>query len=229
MPSQPSKQEQQGSGISLLTLMIASASSVVAAIVVSRIWGPGTLIGAAATPVIVTLVSEALRKPAEKVTVIRMTPSGTQVHEAAPGQPRPRAGAADVSEEPTMVAGPEVPVRRRSRPALAVALATGLVAFAIGAFVLTGTELVFGDAASGGGGTTYFNRGDGAGSRATPQEEEPPARTTSTETQTTTTGTETVPAPAPAAPADPEAGPEAVPPTQVAPPADGTTGATGAT
>jgi len=55
-------------GISLQTLVIASAAAAVTSYIVSRIWGPGTLISAAATPVFVALVSEFLRRPVQTVS-----------------------------------------------------------------------------------------------------------------------------------------------------------------
>jgi hypothetical protein len=58
---------RRGSGISLETLIIASLASAAAAFAASRIWGTGTLISAAATPVVVALVSEFLRRPVQTV------------------------------------------------------------------------------------------------------------------------------------------------------------------
>src|SRR3954449_11106703 len=68
-----SNRQQARSGLSVTTLMIASLSSLAAALVVSKIWGGGTLFGAAMTPVIVALVSEGLRRPATIVTSVRET------------------------------------------------------------------------------------------------------------------------------------------------------------
>ncbi|MBJ7331324.1 MAG: hypothetical protein JHC95_15635 [Solirubrobacteraceae bacterium] len=67
-------------GISLLTIVIASAASACAAFVVSRAWGVGTLIGAAVTPVIVAVVTEILRRPAARLP------------DLAPPGPRPVTG-----------------------------------------------------------------------------------------------------------------------------------------
>lgn len=207
MPSQPDTQEQPSTRPGVLTLVIASASSVVAAILVSKLWGPGTVIGAAATPVIVTFVGELLKKPAEKITVVRVAPSGTQVHErtAPPPPTSPRSKAA-----------PE-PGERRSRRPLVFALATGLAAFVIGVVVLTGSELVFGNAsvASGGKRTTVF--GGGTQERSPTQEQKPDAPTRSVETTT-------VPAPAPP-PA--ETLTETAPDETTPPPRTGTSGPTG--
>lgn len=60
-------QQRAETRISWRTLVIASTASVAAAFVVSSLWAPGTLIGAAVTPVIVALVSELVRKPIEAV------------------------------------------------------------------------------------------------------------------------------------------------------------------
>ncbi len=201
MPSQPSQPEQHSSRPRALTLAVASASSVVAALVVSKIWGPGTLIGAAATPVIVTLVGELLKKPAEKITVIRVSPTGTEVHERTAPPPLGQGGMAERS------------MHRSGRRPLAIALATGLLAFVIGAIVLTSSELVFGDSSVGSGAkrTTVF----GGGTKRRPPRDKPstPASPTTT---TTETRTETTTAPTPTTPTTPT--PEQTTPTQTAPP-----------
>lgn len=55
-------------GLSVRTLAIASAASALATYLVPMIWQPGTIPAAAATPVIVALISEALSRPAEHVS-----------------------------------------------------------------------------------------------------------------------------------------------------------------
>ena len=62
---------QKSEGLSPQTLIIASIASAIAAIVVSRVWGQGTIIASALTPVIVALVSEGLRKPIQSDYVRR--------------------------------------------------------------------------------------------------------------------------------------------------------------
>jgi hypothetical protein len=57
------------------TLVIASVASATASFLASRLWGAGTLISAAVTPVVVTLVSEFLRRPVEQVSSVAKTPS----------------------------------------------------------------------------------------------------------------------------------------------------------
>lgn len=215
MPSQQHPQAQPTSGPRPLTLAIASASSVVAAIVVSKIWGPGTIIGAAVTPVIVTLVGELLKKPAEKITVVRVSPTGTEVHErTAPSSPSERGASPSSPSAPGMSARSE---HRSLRRPLTIALATGLLAFVIGAVVLTSSELVFGSAsvASGGKRTTLVGGPTKESRRKQKQKPATPTTSPKVETKTTivpaptiptttvtapTTSTEPVP---PTAPTDP--------------------------
>jgi hypothetical protein len=61
------KRGRSGSRISIQTLIIASAASAAASFLASRVWGPGTLVSAATTPVVVALVSESLRRPVQTV------------------------------------------------------------------------------------------------------------------------------------------------------------------
>jgi hypothetical protein len=60
--------ERKREGLDLLTLGLAALAAVVAAIVTSTFWEKGALISTALTPVIVTLIKDGLRRPAEKVT-----------------------------------------------------------------------------------------------------------------------------------------------------------------
>ena len=66
-PDPDRNENRRGSGVSLQTLIIASIASAAAAYGASRIWGTGTLISAAITPVVVALVSELLRRPVQTV------------------------------------------------------------------------------------------------------------------------------------------------------------------
>lgn len=93
------------------TLIIASLASAAASFAASRIWGAGTLISAAATPVVVALVSEFLRRPVQTVAATaKKVPTGRSLPAV-----RERAGAAPedptrVSEDPTRVtADPAIP------------------------------------------------------------------------------------------------------------------------
>src|SRR3954471_2555605 len=53
--------------LSIRTLVIASIASLTAALITSRFWSAGTPIAAAITPVLVSLVSEMLHRPTEKI------------------------------------------------------------------------------------------------------------------------------------------------------------------
>lgn len=218
-------ERKNASGLSLTTLMIASASSVAAAIVVSRLWGAGTLVGAAATPVIVALVTEGLHRPARVVTNVRGSRTarfdpvaegrrGMQegdLERARPARPgEPAAAPVRQGRPARATTSRSAAILRRRRMLLAVA--TGLVAFVIGGVFLTGTELVFGDSAvSGASKRTTFLGGSASRSKTdTTSTEESTTPTTSTSaTETTTTGTETQPG--------------VVPNTETAPPAAGGT------
>ncbi len=66
-PSVDRREKRSGGRISVQTLIIASVASAAASFAASRIWGAGTLVSAAATPVVVALVSEFLRRPVQTV------------------------------------------------------------------------------------------------------------------------------------------------------------------
>ena len=131
-----SKEPDNGGGLSLQTLVIASLSSLAAALVVHKVWQGGAILGAAITPVIVALVSEGLRKPAQVVTAR----TGRNAVNPPPVVAPERDDTFGIWEEQRKQASP----RRRLHIGLAVA--TGLVAFVIAGFFLTGAELVLGGA-----------------------------------------------------------------------------------
>jgi hypothetical protein len=195
-----------GDGLSLRTLAIASAASMTAALVSSQLFPPGTVYASAVTPVIVAAVSEALRKPADRVSELAKqrralvmqasrAPHGEEGG-ALRGAPDFAQGAA-ADEELGTVHGngtgeaPPITVYGRTRkPRLLhpkAWIATGLAAFAIAAAVLTLPELIFGGAVASNHRTTYF--GGGSSSRTKTQ-----TTTTPTTTQPGKTVTKTVPA-----------------------------------
>jgi hypothetical protein len=110
--------------LSVRTLAIASVASALATYFVPMIWRPGTIAAAAATPVIVALISEALSRPAERVSQ-----AGRLVR-----VPRSRFSFRRLDE-----------VGRRR---LKLAVVTGLLAFLVAAVVITITELAAGKAVS---------------------------------------------------------------------------------
>jgi uncharacterized membrane protein YvlD (DUF360 family) len=131
------------------TLVIASIASAAAALITSQFWIRGTPIAAALTPIIVTLVSELLHRPTEKIAQ-RMTTETDALPEAAGAEPPPP------SEEtaPRPAPDPDFKVyrttsARRKRIAWATVLTTGLLAFVIAAVVLTVPELIAGGSIGG--------------------------------------------------------------------------------
>ena len=181
-------------GLSLQTLVIAAVASGVAAIVVSKLWAPGTVLAAAMTPVIVTVVRELLERPMKSDTVRRAASTVSDVAIArravggeaaartesvrgrsptatAPPPPPPAAnGNGEVTPGDVVLTHPRRdygsrPGRRLGRrPHLKVAVVTGLVAFVIAGVALTVPELIFGGSVGGGDRTTLFG-GDSKSSR----------------------------------------------------------------
>jgi hypothetical protein len=137
----------RGAGFHLGTLIVAAISAVVAATVVSRLWQPGTVMATAMTPVLVTLVKEALERPARRVSSIAgrsaAVPVAPPQPEARPepiGSPPAVVVTHDEGLTPMRVYRPERRVRRRWK----LALATGLLAFLIAVAAMTLPELVAG-------------------------------------------------------------------------------------
>jgi hypothetical protein len=220
-----------------MTLLIAGASSAVAAIVVPMIWERGTVFAAAMTPVIVALTSEALKRPVDAVSGVRVrrTDRGTAILDPPP-EPRPDPGEpfdplapAPTEELEIALASPaarpprHVERRRRSLTGRQwkIGIVTGLVAFLAAAAVVTASELaIFGDSISNGHRRTTFLGGSEpsttATPTATPKESATPTATPSPgETPTATpTATQT---------AAPTPSPQGVAPTATSTPAPSAT------
>jgi hypothetical protein len=228
-----SDRKQAGPGLSVTTLMIASLSSLAAALVVSKLWGGGTLIGAAMTPVIVALVSEGLRRPATVITTVRVPRSG-RYDPVAEGRAGLREGDLERARAPVPAAAAAKRRVHRAegramtggglrlrlpRPRVIAAVVTGLVAFVVAGVVLTGSELVLGKSVvSSSKRTTYIPV-----KRNTSTTGDEKSKTTSTEkTTTTTTPTTSTAAPATTTTAPPAAtttAPATPPTVSTAPPA----------
>jgi hypothetical protein len=223
--------EKKQSSISTQTLLISALASAAAAVIVPLIWERGTLVATALTPVVVALVSEGLRRPAEAISsaapkVTRRT-SGTPVHSPHsadrfdPLPPEERAAEPPQREDdPFGLYERRRPARRHWR----LALATGAAAFAIAVVAVTASELVFGGPATARDGrTTFFSSRDSAEDTATPTPSETPKATeeatpeptaTSTPTETPTPTVTATPTAAPAPlqePAQPTPTPTATP------------------
>lgn len=200
---------RSGSGLSLQTLAIASAGSVAAAIFTHMIWKGGAIVGAAITPIIVALVTETLKKPTQVVTAVVPPVTRSRRRGAASDVtdvPRAGVGGAPMGPPPTRADAPLPgdPARAeedrfgiwqadrrpwydrlKGRP-MKIALATGALAFLIGAFALTGAELVFGGSVGGGGDRVTILPG-----KQKKSDDKDSTKTTTTETTETT---ETAPA-----------------------------------
>ncbi len=144
--------QQQGGGLSVQTLLVASLASMTAAVVIHEFWAYGAILGAAITPVIVALTSEALKKPVDRATRLAQE---RRSRERAASRPRDedRFGIWQADR-------PEPWHRRLDRRHVRLALVTGLVAFAIGAVALTAGLLVFGGWVGVGGYRTTLVPGD---------------------------------------------------------------------
>src|SRR3954447_12841700 len=195
---------EKSGGISVTTVLIASASAAAASIVVPLLWAGGGVVAAPLTPVIVTLVSESLRRPVTKVqevAVWRKTPQGTAVRQPAgrdfhPVDPEEERIEIDPQHpddpfglyEDERGGGGGVFTRRK----VIIALGTRPIALALAAVVVTAGELTFGDSTSSGSKTTFF----GGRRSSTP---------TPTPTPTATPKAGQTPTPTPSASATPSA------------------------
>jgi hypothetical protein len=232
--------EKKQSGLSLQTLVISSMAAATAAIVVPTFWERGSVLATAITPIIVAIVSEALKKPADVITsatpkvsrrsatgaaVRSEQPAGTGARGQGPEQvPPTRWGTED---DPFGLRQPERRPRRQFP--WRIAIVTGLIAAVIGAGVVTASELaIFGNQVGDSqrrtglfGGTTSNTGGDDAEETPTPTATEGATQTaTPTETEEATpTPTATV-SPTPTASVAPrQASPTPTPPSTQATPA----------
>ena len=225
--------KQAKPGLSVSTLMIASLSSLAAAVVVSRLWGGGTLIGAAMTPVIVALVSEGLNRPAKAIGTVpkaigtvRQTRGG-RYDPVAEGRAGLEEGDFDGARTPPVPAAAAAQIRvhrvsttkqgfslRMPRPRVLAAIGTGLVAFLIAAVFLTSSELVLGKSVTSSSHRTTLVPVKRSTSSSTTKDKTDTTKTTdTTTTPTTSTATTTTP-PAESTPAPSETTPPVQPTPQ---------------
>ena len=90
------ERKDSGGGLSLQTLLLSSLGATAAAIIVPMFWERGSLIATAVTPIIVAVVVEALRRPAQVITtaaprVTRRSGTGVGAQPAADRRRRPAA------------------------------------------------------------------------------------------------------------------------------------------
>jgi cytoskeletal protein RodZ len=228
------EKQQSAGGLSPKTLLIAGAASAVTAVIVPMLWRPGTLFAAAATPIIVALVTEALKRPVDTVSAVtvRRTRRYTPVPERDAEEtfdPLAPPTAEELRQVPTAAAPPPRRVVRRRRGLTSrqwrIGIVTGLVAFLGAAAVVTASELaIFGDSVSSGERrTSYFG---GRGEKATPtptpaaeRQQEEDATPTPTPTETPEGEEEATPTPTatPEATETPVPTPTPVPAPETAP------------
>jgi hypothetical protein len=99
-------------GLSLQTLVVAAVASGIAAVVVSHVWQDGTVLAAAMTPVVVSIVKELLQRPMQS-DAVRRSASRVGSVAAAParrvvttgGTVRTRSGGVRTVEPPSEVSG----------------------------------------------------------------------------------------------------------------------------
>jgi hypothetical protein len=157
--------------------VIAAIASASAALIVSRVWGAGTIFASAFTPVIVALVSEGLRKPVESDLVKRpISKARSAVTSSTPAVFEDRSRSADAEPDPNEIriystGSNKARTSPRRKLHYKVALVTGLVAFLIAALALTLPELIFGQSVvNRDRGTTVFGGGSSKSSSSTSDE-----------------------------------------------------------
>jgi hypothetical protein len=186
--------------IDVRTLIIASLASAAAALITSQFWIRGTPIAAAVTPVLVTILSEMLHRPTDKIAD-RFTAETDALPEAAGADPPPPAE--ETRPQPARDETIRVyrqPSRRRRLPWGPIAATAG-TAFVIGAAIVTVPELVTGRSLGDGSRNSTLiggkkkssddgNGGDQpAATQPRQQGEEQPQTTPSQPTETTPTPT----------------------------------------
>ena len=235
----PPQEEKKQSGLSLQTLIISSLAAATAAIVVPTFWEKGSVIATAFTPIVVAIVSEALRKPAEVITsasprVTRRSATGAAVRSEQP------TGVGSRGEGPEQVSRwgtPDDPfgLRRAKRPRRhfpwRIALITGLAAAVIGGGVVTASELaIFGRSIGNPDRETGLLGGTPRESEAEEDEEATPTPTPTEEATGTATPTATATA-TPSATTTPTPTPSVAPrqasPTPTVPSTEATPAPTG--
>jgi len=213
MGSAPRSSREEEQRLNLRTLVIASAASATAALVTSRLWIAGTWIAAAMTPVLVTLISEMLRRPSERIargiTVDRPAlPDPEAPAVAAPEAAAARRVAERLRADDHPLPDPEAPNAgrpgptrvyrsesartppRRRRIAYNVVFGTAALAFVIGVLALTVPELIAGSSVGKNDGrTTLFGgpKKKSSGSENQAPQQTPTEQTETDEQPTTTT------------------------------------------
>jgi hypothetical protein len=232
-PATRSAEREEERRINTRTVTIASVASASAAAVTSQLWIAGTWVAAALTPVLVTLLSEALHRPTERLArawtsdqpaLSRRAGSPREPVAAPHGdplQPRHPELTPPEGDGPVRIYRQPTPSAPRRRIALRTVAATAGIAFVIGVVVLTAGDLVSGGSIGKGGGRTTLLGGHKRNQQEQKQDAAP-ERTTPDQTGTTTEQAPPTTDTAPAAPPPSDTAPVTPPPdpTQTAPPTD---------
>jgi hypothetical protein len=214
------KSDSSSGGLQIQTLLISAVSAVAAATIVPLFWVRGTVIATAMTPVIVALVTEALRRPVQKVSAVAPKVTAARQRVAVPVRGRPRGPIRDDPhdfdpvpddrvDEPVRGVAADDPFGLRApqrRPWWRIGLVTGVLAFLLAAAVVTASELtVFGGSVSGNrGSTTLFGGGSSSTSSKKKTTTRKDAAKSSSTPSSTATATPTA-TPTPGATATPRA------------------------
>lgn len=179
-PATRSAEREEERRLNTRTLTIASVASATAAAVTSQLWIAGTWIAAALTPVLVTLISEAMHRPTERIARA-WTAAGT-------GEARSSRAISPTHREPTAVTGTAGPVRvyragggsgsrstmlTRRRIALGTVAATAAIACVIGLLTLTTVDLVSGGSVGKGSGRFTLAGGKSTGDQQEQKDSSP--------------------------------------------------------
>jgi hypothetical protein len=214
MASPRTSEREEERRFNLRTLVIASAASATAAVLTSQLWIAGTWLAAAATPVLVTLISELLHRPtdriAERLTADRPALRHDRVEPSETATPPPADEPAPPSEPgpaPVRVYRSSAAQPRRRKIAVGAVLGTSALALLIAVVVLTVPELLAGGAIGKSDSRTTLFRGDREPKSSDKDKQQAPSKTrdgqqstepttappsdeeTATETTTTTTTT----------------------------------------
>jgi len=169
---QRTAEQAEARGQEIRTLVIAALASGLAAVIVSQFWFAGTWIAAALTPIVVTLVREAIERPTSKIAE-RVTSDRAAVQPLDRGavqprvvmppdeEPRVERGSGDRRMDqpaPVRVYGKKQPSGKR-KLAVRAAIVTGLLGFVIAFGAITITDLVAGKSVTGSGKRLTFGSG----------------------------------------------------------------------
>jgi hypothetical protein len=184
MASPRTSEREEERRFNLRTLVIASAASATAAVLTSQLWIAGTWLAAAVTPVLVTLISELLHRPteriAERLTADRPALRRDRVEPSEPATPPPVDQPAPPSEPgpaPVRVYRSSAAKPRRRKIAVGAVLGTSALALLIAVVVLTVPELLAGGAIGKSDSRTTLFRGDREPKSSEKDKQQTPSKT----------------------------------------------------